>query len=314
MRLADLDFVDLHLGADYCALTQVTGKPNPWEPGTEFRSELDELKIACESGFREATEPEYTIQWEDVQYRVTMYREARQKDLYVLRKLQIQCRPLEYLGFGRDFIQALLKPDATGLVLVVGGMAKGKSTTAASIAWTRISTIGGIGMAIEDPPETPLSGKAGNGRFVQVWARTRTGGYRNAIKLAMRSGASLMYLGEIRDEATAYEALLVSANGTFSVGTMHAGGIAEAAQRLVGRVDNSSRGGARELAATGIHAIIFQDLVRSTGAGGRVVVTPKHKVLSVDDDPSVKAKILRGDWAGLDEDARRQNEKRAWDK
>lgn len=312
MKLADLEFVDLHLGADFCALTQVTGKPNPWEPGAELEAELARLREACDAAYREAGEPEYSLEWEGVQYRVTMYREARQRDLYVLRRLQVRCRTLTDLGFGRNFVETVLKPDACGLVLVVGGMAKGKSTTAASIAATRISTIGGIGMAIEDPPETPLSGKMGNGRFIQVWARARTGGYRSAIKLAMRSGASLMYLGEIRDEPTAYETLLVSANGTFSVGTMHAGGIAEAVQRLVGRVDSGARGGARELAATGIHAIVFQDLVRSTGPGGRIAVSPKHRVLIVGEDAAVRTKILRGDWAGLEEDARRQTELRVW--
>lgn len=312
MRLSDLAFVDLHLGADYCALTQVMGKPNPWDPGPEFRDELQALRVTCEDVYRKAGDPEYTLEWERVRYRVTLYNEARQQDLYVLRKLEVECRSLSDLGFGRSFIADLMKPDACGLVLVVGGMAKGKTTTAASIAATRISTIGGIGMAIEDPPETPLSGSMGNGRFVQVWARTRTGGYRAAIKLAMRSGASLMYLGEIRDEATAYEALLVSANGTFSVGTMHASGIGEALQRLVGRVDNGARGGARDLAAAGIHAVISQDLVRSTGSGGRTVITAKHNVLMVGEDATLRAKILRGDWSGLEEEARRQTQLRPW--
>lgn len=309
VRLAELAFVDLHLGADYRALTQVVGKPNPWEPGQEFEDEFRELRAACEQAYKDLGDPEFPLTWEGMLYRVTMFKEAKNTDLYVLRKSQINLRPITDLGFRQEFINYILAEDASGLILVVGGMARGKTTTAASIAATRIGMLGGIGWAMEDPQETPLEGKIGRGRFVQVWVRARYGGYRGAIHRAMRSGASLLYLGEIRDESSAQESLLVSANGTFSVATMHAAGVAEALQRLEGRLEANARLGARELMATGLRAIVYQDLVRpQTG-----VVIPKHQILVLDDnDASIKAKIRKGDYVGIQDDVKRQTEHSIW--
>ncbi|WP_310700023.1 hypothetical protein [Burkholderia multivorans] len=60
-----------------------------------------------------------------------------------------------------------------------------------------------------------MQGVYGDGRIIQVPVVERDGGYREAIRRAMRSGADLMMIGEIRSAEPAEEVALASINGQF---------------------------------------------------------------------------------------------------
>ncbi|WP_164703902.1 ATPase, T2SS/T4P/T4SS family, partial [Pseudomonas viridiflava] len=88
-------------------------------------------------------------------------------------------------------------------------------------------------LAAEDPAETDLNGRHGSGRWIQMQVSRRNGGYEEALMRGLRSGADMMFIGEIRDTPTAVEAVRAAINGLFIVTTVHAGTVPQAIERVI---------------------------------------------------------------------------------
>ncbi|MNJ42018.1 Twitching mobility protein [compost metagenome] len=191
-------------------------------------------------------------------------------------------------------------------------MANGKTSTAAGFVVDRLMHFGGLCIAIEDPPETKLNGVHGEGRCVQVHASRRTGGYADHLYHGMRTGADLIFIGEIRDRATACDAITASINGHLILATIHAGNVAQAAERLItlatGGMENAA-----DVLATGLSMIIWQSLNRSH-QGERVItrMTVQPLVLTGDDGLGIKEKIRQGKTQQILQDAALQQNSATW--
>lgn len=131
-----------------------------------------------------------------------------------------------------------------GLALVVGTNGQGKTTTASAAIVSRLKQFSGFGIGVEDPPELPLDGFHGKGRFFQVPAFSDNpaegpgSGYAQALLAAQRfvpslpAGGSIVFFGEIRDSRTALEALLMASNGHLVIATMHGQSVGAALRKL----------------------------------------------------------------------------------
>lgn len=123
-----------------------------------------------------------------------------------------------------------------GLILVVGAVGSGKTTTCAAIAKSRVELFGGVLLTIEDPAELPMHGRIGKGLCIQYEIENKED-FLEAGRLAMRcypaDKAGIMFIGEIRDAESASLALRASLDGRLVVATMHGDSVITALKRLV---------------------------------------------------------------------------------
>lgn len=285
-QLRELRFVDLYIGADYVEVTGVKGMPSPSPIPPGYEDEVALLKQKAQDAYEKDREEGYALRIEDQLYRVTYLKEVDDNETYIFRKSQILIRSINDLGFHECVVEELLSPKNTGLVLIVGAMAAGKTSTLASIAKARMTRLGGIGVAIENPPETSLRGRHGDGRFLQLWARRRDGGYKTAIKKALRTGADMLLLGEILDGEAAYEGALASVAGHFVAATMHADSVADAVQKMESWCGGRAGPRPGELLSNALSMVIWVEREEVDG-GTRL----RSEVLFVRDHPEVKTKI-----------------------
>ena len=119
---------------------------------------------------------------------------------------------------------------SSGLVLVSGSFGSGKSTTSAACFKSWVNAHGGVGITLEDPPEKPLQGFHEGGQIYQV--AVRNNGFAEAIKSSRRWAYRYLFLGEVRDQASAEELLQIALGGPMVLTTIHASGPVEALMAL----------------------------------------------------------------------------------
>ncbi|EKS1073438.1 Flp pilus assembly complex ATPase component TadA [Cronobacter sakazakii] len=231
--LSDVDFIDLYLGEDYAEIKGLVGAANFLIPvPDDLNDDVQALRNLCENKHQETGRNEFSCFYDGRLYRATVLKDIfGRSDNLVLRQTPASVPQFEDIPLSTPLRKSIEMPGAAGLVLIAGEMGAGKTTTAASILRHRIAITGNLGVAIEDPVETLLQGRHGNGRCIQLEVRENEG-YANATRKAYRMGASAFLLGEIRDSATAHEVLKASLS-MFVVSTIHASTLTEALKRYV---------------------------------------------------------------------------------
>ncbi|AEC18864.1 type IV B pilus protein [Pusillimonas sp. T7-7] len=226
-RLAQAHFVDIVLGPDFCDV-KIEG-PTVIEARCvedEFAEDVRALRELCLQ--RHKYGAEFTIQYDTLRFRATTM-EQDNGPIWFLSRIDAQVRPLSELPVPRRFATYVLRPRLHGLILVTGGFGAGKTTTASSLFAQRIATLGGTGIALEDPTaEVQMGGRQGAGRVLQFPVTRHEGGYHTALQLVRRSRANLVFVGEIRDALTAVEAQDIANTDMPVIATMHASSIEEA--------------------------------------------------------------------------------------
>lgn len=312
-RLADSLFKDLYISKSFADVKGLAGAsdsrtaaPQCWE------SEIEALRRLCFESLERKGLPEFAVIQDKVVYRVTHLEGNETGGVFVLRRSEAQIRDPRGLGISRRAVDVVLDPKAVGLVLVVGAMGAGKTSTAASFVVERLKLHGGTALAIEDPTETNIDGVHGKGRCIAVSASRHNGGYREHLLRGLRSGVDFMFVGEIRDEDTAFEALKAGANGTLIIATLH--GISEilALERLV-TLASKHTSTAPELLADSLLAVIWQSLNDEPKQGGGTFKRLASSTLVIgEEDHGIREKIRRGEFAALEGEIQRQANQRSW--
>lgn len=313
--LSDIQFVDLYIGEDYCDITGLSGEESKRVAAPDsLHGQIRDLRKQCRQIYEAQQEPEFALIAGEHIYRVTVMNDVMNEDVFILRRSTAVIRPLASLGFNPQLVDTILDKDTRGLIIVAGEMAAGKTSTAASIVSERLKRHGGIAIAIEDPPETKLNGLHGNGRCIQVRASRKNGGYEEQIIRAMRSGADMILIGEIRDCATAALVMQASINGHFIISTVHAGGITQTIER-VQAFTLPKHSNANEILADGLSVVIWQEIekVRSTqDAGSNMVARLRIQSLILSASNGARQKIRKGQVDQLMHDVDEQAKQNTW--
>ncbi len=278
--LNDQAFSDIYLGETASWLAGVPGKLDPVPAPFDCEADLAGLRVACDEFVKEKKKDEFTVRYGNVAYRVSILRSLAEI-VYVLRRFPAVVPGLDTLGIHQAYIDMLMTPQLTGLMVVAGAFGQGKTTTASSMITARLSKYGGVGVTIEDPPEMPLEGKHGEGVCYQTWAEQ--GGFGHACRQVARWAPSIIFVGEIRDPETASEALRASINGRLVVCTTHADNAVMAVERLFA-LANGAAGNAEDVAsllAGGLVGVLHQRLESATEDGKK---RPKVEFLWLNGD------------------------------
>lgn len=293
LKLREVNFVDLYLFKDS---GEIKNKSDITPLGDEFSDELNTLRDMCHNMLSKLEVSEFSFHYDGIVYRVTYVTEANGESLFILRKSTAEIRPIAGLGLAEDTCEFLMGPLSTGLVLISGAMASGKTSSATSIVKARLEALGGLAFILEDPPETWLSGSIGQGRCIQVHAGKHNGGYREQLVLSLRSGANFIMIGEIREEVTAKEVTKASITGNLVISTIHADKISTTIERLVTLV------GSKDQVADAVRMVIHQS-IRPFGNSNRSGLIVNAFLLG----DEARAVIKNGQLNKLDEMAIRQN-------
>lgn len=308
--LRDLTFVDLYLGVCYADLKADPGTHAARSPVPEqLSAEIVQVRDLCARMFDAQGEPEFALLHDEILYRVTVMQDLRAEPVYFLRRMAASLRELPRLGLPADLLNYLMQATTRGLILFAGDPAAGKTSSAASLLSARLKQHGGIALAIEDPPETQLDGLHGQGRCIQIPATRRSGHYKEQLRIAMRTGASTLLIGEIRCQDTAAEAIRQSINGLTVISTIHSENPVDAIARLIafasGEIANPA-----EILASGLSAVIHQKIERIPTGGVRM----QFRALQIHgpDASGIRSKIREGRLEQLAQDVANQAGRSTW--
>ncbi|NPE55918.1 Flp pilus assembly complex ATPase component TadA [Dickeya dadantii] len=233
MHLSEINFVDLYIGHDYHEIKGMKGGATLLAPlPVDLSNDVACLKDMCIEKMEKTGRNEFPIFYDDRLYRITVSTDVRERRTIVIRQTHHEIADITILGYPSEFINILSDTSANGLIVISGLMGAGKTTSAAASLSFRLSKTSALGVAIEDPVEVMLEGKHGDGRCFQMDVSEHNG-YSNASKKALRMGVSNLFIGEIRDAESAYEALKSSMNGLMVIVTIHAASHIDAIKKIV---------------------------------------------------------------------------------
>ncbi len=177
-----------------------------------------------------------------------------------MRKLDKRIRSFPELGLPESLAKWLL-PDS-GLILVVGPTGSGKSSTLASFVERLNQTRRQHILTIEDPIEFRFEEKLAT--ITQREVGPDTDDFAQAARNALREDPDVIMIGEIRDLASAREALRLSETGHLVLASLHADSAVGAVARMAKLMESAAEQ-AMLLSSLGTQLIgvIFQRLVVS---------------------------------------------------
>lgn len=307
--ITQANFVDLFLGPDFSDVKGLDGSGSRRDSApASWGDELQALREQCLATILDHGDPEFSLVQDGIVLRVTQIKDAFAQDVFIIRKSNAQIRPFHLLGFPEPLANAMLSDQVRGLVVFCGEMGTGKTSSAASLIAARLQECGGTALAIEDPAETNLNGLHGQGRCIQMQVSRRTGGYEEALLRALRTGADMILIGEIRDTATAVQAVRAAINGVFVVCTFHAGSPTQALDRVLALASNEIKN-AREILAQGLVAVVAQTLETQKD---RRILKVRSLLLTEADGPAIREKIRKNEISSLDQDIENQSTRSLW--
>lgn len=316
MSLSEWTFTDLYLSASVRYMAGVPGSPTPIAVPGALADEAEALYRHCVYHHQSlsAEVDEFTLGHQRQRYRVSKLVSINNA-VYVLRRLPSETPRLRSLGISHRLIEPVLRAEATGLVLVAGGFGEGKTSTASALVSERLHRNGGVAVTLEDPPEMPLEGGHGDGVCFQTWVTQEKGGFAEQLRRVARWAPTLIFLGEIRDPATAGEALKAATNGRLVLATIHAAGVVSAIERLhalasgPGGQPSSNGGDLAQILGSGVTAVFHQHLHRQGEARYR---PPQIRFLHTEDPTearTVQTHIASRHFERLGDVMRRQRER-----
>ncbi|HEB4876199.1 TPA: Flp pilus assembly complex ATPase component TadA [Kluyvera ascorbata F0526] len=290
--LSEIDFIDLYLGEDYAEIKGMVGATRLLIPvPTPLTADVQALRALCERQHQESGRNEFSCFHDGRLYRATVSRDLLGRIGMVLRQTPAVLPDFSLLPLSTPLRRSVDHPGATGLILIAGEMGAGKTTSAAAILSRRIAVTGNLGVSIEDPAETLLQGRHGDGRCIQLEVGENEG-YASATRKAYRMGASAFLLGEIRDGATAHEVLKASLS-MFVVSTIHAASIREALERYVMFCEEISPGAKSNIAST-LYVLAHQKMRVNPANNQRQVDITGFNLRHATTADTIRAKITSG--------------------
>jgi twitching motility protein PilT len=263
---------DLHLSTGMPPLVRKDGHIEPLEAGAPALSHdqivglMDPITPEpnrAEFAKRNDTDFAYEIKGL-ARFRANMFVDRKGRGA-VFRVIPAKILSAEDLGLSPHILK-LCKLNK-GLVLVTGPTGSGKSTTLCAMVdyvnRTRTDHI----ITIEDPIEFVHENK---GCLInQREVGTHTGGFKNALRAAMREDPDIILVGELRDLETVAIAIETAETGHLVFGTLHTTTAASTVDRVIDQFPTEQQAQIRIMLSESLKGVIAQNLCRKIG-GGRV--------------------------------------------
>lgn len=154
-----------------------------------------------------------------------------------------------------------LVKEPRGVVLVTGPTGQGKSTTVRALLQEINETSAMRIITIEDPIEYVFEDY--QSQFEQREVGIDTDSFANGIRNAMRQDPNVIFIGELRDQASIYAAMQAAETGHMVLTTLHADSVAQAIGRIREFYPSTEQGNISNLLARNLHSIVNQRLIPS---------------------------------------------------
>ncbi len=182
----------------------------------------------------------------------------------VLRHIRTNIPDLESLDLPTEILESWLSR-SSGLILLSGPTASGKSTTLAACLQHINRTQARHIVTIEDPVEYLLPPDRALITQRDIGIDTPT--FADALRQALRQSPDVLMIGEIRDTLSAVTALQAAETGRLVLATVHGRGTAEAAERLIQLLPEAERPMLAKSLATQLLGSVSQLLLPATSGG-----------------------------------------------
>ena len=270
--MVDAKASDLHLSTGMPPLVRKDGHIEPLEAGAPALSH-DQIVGLMEpitpepnrAEFAQRNDTDFAYEIKGLaRFRANMFVDRKGRGA-VFRVIPAKILSAEDLGLSPHILK-LCKLNK-GLVLVTGPTGSGKSTTLCAmidyINRTRTDHI----ITIEDPIEFVHENK---GCLInQREIGTHTGGFKNALRAAMREDPDIILVGELRDLETVAIAIETAETGHLVFGTLHTTTAASTVDRVIDQFPTEQQAQIRIMLSESLRGVIAQNLCRKIG-GGRV--------------------------------------------
>ena len=208
---------------------------------------------------------DFAFPFEDgARFRCAVYNQRGNMSV-VMRLLPSRMFTFEEIGLPMSIKNLLLKP--RGLVLVTGPTGSGKTTTLATMIDFINKEQDRHIITIEDPIEYYHEHK--KSIISQREVHVDVGSFGHATIKALRQDPDVILVGEMRDLETMEAAIAAAETGHLVFSTLHTTGAAKTVNRIIDAFPMQQQEQIRTQFATGLLAVISQELLPKIG-GGRV--------------------------------------------
>ncbi|MCP3981393.1 MAG: type IV pilus twitching motility protein PilT [bacterium] len=215
--------------------------------------------------FEETNDTDFAHEIEGIaRFRVNIFRD-RMGPGSVIRVIPSKILTSEDLNLSKAILDLCHLPK--GLVVVTGPTGSGKSTTlAAMIDYINRNRTDHI-ITIEDPVEFVHPNK--KCLINQREVGTHTGGFKRALRAALREDPDIVLVGEMRDLETIAIAIETAETGHLVFGTLHTTTACSTVDRIIDQFPADRQAQVRTMLSGSLKGVIAQNLLKKVG-GGRV--------------------------------------------
>ncbi len=187
------------------------------------------------------------------------YFKQRGTDAIVMHQILSIIKNIEELNLPAQLNDLVL--NKRGIILIVGSVGAGKSTTLSALIDHRNRTMSGHILTLEDPIEFLHQHKKSIVNQREIGNDSLS--YSRALKSALRESPALLLMGEIRDRDSMLTALNFAETGHLVLTTMHAATVTQAIERIFNLHGTAFQALVRMQLSENIRAIIAQRLIPS---------------------------------------------------
>lgn len=300
LTLSDLDFTDLYVSANRCWYKHAHRGGEVIVVSQDFTKVMTDLYKLCQESEEHYQCNDFALTVEGLRYRAARM-EALFDVYYVLRRFPESVPNISDLGYAPPVLKRFLHANLKGLVVFAGATGSGKTTSASALLLERLRRFGGVGVAIEDPPEMPLEGAGEGWSCFQV--PVKGGEFAKPCREMLRWAPNSILLGEVRDSKTALEAIRAGINGHLVICTVHADSVQSAVERFyaLASSETNAEDAASQL-SNAAAAFIHQTIERKPN----VMLVPRVLFCRGDEGIAPTSNIRKRQFAMLEADIQRQ--------
>lgn len=265
-------FSDLHLSAGAVPMMRIHGElvpiPEvpPFDPDELLEMLHEVMNEANRKIYKKTMELDFAVEFSGNRFRGNAFRTIR-GPAAVFRDIASEAVDLTKLGVPATIIS--LAQLRNGLVLVVGPIGSGKSTTIAGLIDIINTNRAAHIITIEDPVEFLHAGKKSMVNQREVGASTLS--FTDALRGALREDPDVILVGEMRDTETMRLAITAAETGKLVFGTLHTVSAAQTVNRIIDSFPAGDRAVIRSMLGISLKAVVCQKLV-ARQQGGRCAV------------------------------------------